>query len=200
MDIINTFKILLIGDMGVGKTSIISKYVDDRFNSYHLSTIGIDFKTKYLKVNNQKYKLQIWDTAGQERFRTITSSYYRGAHGIIIIFDSSIEDGFKNVSDWLENLDRYLTNRNPIKFLVSNKCDKKSKVNLTEIKKFATDHDLNFYQTSTKTGEGLHRMFSDLTAKMKDNKGYNKDNKDNDNVTLTQNDKRNKFCKFFKCN
>ena len=91
------FKLLLIGDSGVGKTCILFRFSDDMFNTTFISTIGIDFKLKTIHLNGKLIKLQIWDTAGQERFRTITSTYYRGTHGVIVVYDVACGDSFANV-------------------------------------------------------------------------------------------------------
>ena len=97
-------KVLLIGDSGVGKSCILLRYSDDSFSSSYVTTIGIDFKMKRLKVNDVDLKLQIWDTAGQERFRTITYSFYRRADGIIISYDVTDEKSFKSIENWVESI------------------------------------------------------------------------------------------------
>ena len=104
------FKILLIGDAGVGKSTMLLKFVDDIFTTSYLSTIGVDFKIKTIELDNKIIKLQIWDTAGQERFRTITSSYYRGAYGIFVVFDLTQLDTFTNVQMWLNEIEKYSHN------------------------------------------------------------------------------------------
>ena len=91
------FKLLLIGDSGVGKSSLLLRFADSTFNQHHTTTIGVDFKIRTLCINGERIKLQIWDTAGQERFRTITSTYYRGTHGVIVVYDVASGDSFANV-------------------------------------------------------------------------------------------------------
>ena len=98
-------KLLLIGDSGVGKSCILLRYSDDSFTSSYITTIGIDFKIKNLVIDNSKAKLQIWDTAGQERFRTITTAYYRGAMGILVVYDVTNLDSFQSVRNWLKQID-----------------------------------------------------------------------------------------------
>ena len=120
------FKLLVIGDSGVGKSCILLRFSDDVFTDNFISTIGVDFKIKKLDINGQQVKMQIWDTAGQERFRTITSSYYRGAHGIIIVYDITNKESFDHVERWLNEIKTFAGD-NVEKVLVGNKCDLESK-------------------------------------------------------------------------
>ncbi|KAG5248435.1 ras-related protein [Salix suchowensis] len=116
------FKLLLIGDSSVGKSCLLLRFADDSYVDSYISTIGVDFKIRTVEQDGKTIKLQIWDTAGQERFRTITSSYYRGAHGIIIVYDVTEMESFNNVKQWLHEIDRY-ANDSVCKLLVGNKCD-----------------------------------------------------------------------------
>merc|ERR1712205_299380 len=120
------FKLLLIGDSGVGKSCLLLRFADDTYTESYISTIGVDFKIRTIELDGKTIKLQIRDTAGQERFRTITSSYYRGAHGIIVVFDVTDQESFNNVKQWLQEIDRYAC-ANVKKLLVNNKCDLASK-------------------------------------------------------------------------
>ncbi|XP_039821722.1 ras-related protein RABC1-like isoform X2 [Panicum virgatum] len=118
------FKLLLIGDSGVGKSSLLLRFTADSFEDLS-PTIGVDFKVKMVNIGGKKLKLAIWDTAGQERFRTLTSSYYRGAQGIIMVYDVTRRETFTNLSDiWAKEIDLYSTNQDCIKMLVGNKVDK----------------------------------------------------------------------------
>ena len=114
------WKILLIGDAGVGKSSILLRFTDDHFEEQMASTIGVDFRVKTMTLGGKTSKLTIWDTAGQERFRTLTSSYYRGCHGIILVFDVNERPTFEHLSHWLEELDMYATTQHPAMLLVGN--------------------------------------------------------------------------------
>ncbi|XP_071490630.1 ras-related protein Rab-10-like isoform X2 [Diadema antillarum] len=120
------FKLLLIGDSGVGKTCLLFRFSDDTFSTTFISTIGIDFKIKTVELNGKKIKLQIWDTAGQERFHTITTSYYRGAMGIMLVYDITQEKTFDNIAKWLRNIQEH-ANEDVEKMLLGNKCDMEDK-------------------------------------------------------------------------
>ena len=117
-----TFKIVMIGDSGVGKSCILLRFADDKFNENFYATIGVDFRFKNVMVDDKSVKLQIWDTAGQERFKTITSAYYRGADGIIIVYDITDRNSFAHIKDWLDDVNKY-TDNNPLKIIVGNKID-----------------------------------------------------------------------------
>ena len=132
------FKLLLIGDSGVGKSCLLLRFADDTYTESYISTIGVDFKIRTIELDGKTIKLQIWDTAGQERFRTITSSYYRGAHGIIVVYDVTDIESFNNVKQWLHEIDRYACD-NVNKLLVGNKCDltQKKAVEYQTAKEFA---------------------------------------------------------------
>ena len=107
---------------GVGKSCLLLRYSDDSFTSSFITTIGIDFKIKSILINESKVKLQIWDTAGQERFRTITTAYYRGAMGILLVYDVTDETSFSNVRNWMRQIDQNAA-ENVNRLLIGNKCD-----------------------------------------------------------------------------
>lgn len=165
------FKLLLIGDSGVGKSCLLLRFADDTYTESYISTIGVDFKIRTIELDGKTVKLQIWDTAGQERFRTITSSYYRGAHGIIIVYDITDRESFENVKQWLSEIDRYAC-ENVNKLLVGNKSDMDSKrqVEYEEAKAFADEHGLPFLETSAKDAtnveKAFHQMASDIKNRM----------------------------------
>ena len=114
------FKLVLIGDTGVGKSCLLLRFADDAFTESYISTIGVDFRFRTVKIENKTFKLQIWDTAGQERFRTITSAYYRGADGIIMVYDVTDRESFDHIQDWLHEVNRYAT-EGTCKLLIGNK-------------------------------------------------------------------------------
>ena len=113
-------------ELGVGKSCLLSRFADDTFTDTYVSTIGIDFKIRTVDLDGKTIKLQIWDTAGQKQFKTIMTSYYRGAHGIIIVYDTTDTESFDNVRQWLFEIDRE-ANESVCKLLVGNKCDIKNR-------------------------------------------------------------------------
>uniref|UniRef100_A0A0D3FDS1 Uncharacterized protein n=3 Tax=Oryza TaxID=4527 RepID=A0A0D3FDS1_9ORYZ len=154
-----SFKILLIGDSAVGKSSLLVSFVSaSHIDDEIAPTIGVDFKIKFLTVNGKKLKLTIWDTAGQERFRGITSSYYRGAHGIILVYDVTKRESFTNLADvWAKEIELHSTNKECIKMLVGNKVDKNEERMVTreEGLAFAQESGCLFLESSAKTRENI---------------------------------------------
>lgn len=166
------FKLLLIGDSGVGKSCLLLRFADDTYTESYISTIGVDFKIRTIDLDGKTIKLQIWDTAGQERFRTITSSYYRGAHGIIIVYDVTDQESFTNVKQWLQEIDRYAST-NVSKLLVGNKCDLTNKkvVDFTTAKEYADQLQVPFLETSAKNATNVEQAFMTMAAEIKKNMG-----------------------------
>ena len=162
------FKLVIIGDSGVGKSCLLLRFADDTFTENYYSTIGVDFRFKCLEIGERKCKLQIWDTAGQERFKTVTSAYYRGADGIIIVFDQTDRESYNNVKNWIEDISRYSTD-DPVKIIIANKDDvtndKKtvSNLDITELEKKT---GLEIIKTSAKTGDKVTYAFEKLTQKL----------------------------------
>eukprot|EP01100_Stratorugosa_tubuloviscum_P007242 TRINITY_DN302_c3_g1_i1.p1 TRINITY_DN302_c3_g1~~TRINITY_DN302_c3_g1_i1.p1 ORF type:complete len:196 (-),score=59.72 TRINITY_DN302_c3_g1_i1:77-664(-) len=161
------FKLLFIGDSGVGKSCLLIRFTDDSYTESYISTIGVDFKIKTLTIDGKTIKLQIWDTSGQERFRTITSSYYRGAHGIIIVFDLTDRVSFRNVLQWLSEVDRH-ANENICKMLAGNKCDLSNKIVITdeEVNEFTSAHEIDYIQCSAKNSTNVEQLFIQLAQKI----------------------------------
>ncbi|KQK08318.1 ras-related protein RIC1 [Brachypodium distachyon] len=162
------FKLLLIGDSGVGKSCLLLRFADDSYLESYISTIGVDFKIRTVEQDGKTIKLQIWDTAGQERFRTITSSYYRGAHGIIVVYDVTDQESFNNVKQWLNEIDRYAS-ENVNKLLVGNKCDlAESRVVSYEAGKALADEiGIPFLETSAKDATNVEKAFMTMAAEIK---------------------------------
>ncbi|CAH8496902.1 unnamed protein product [Schistosoma turkestanicum] len=157
-------KLLLIGDMNVGKSSLLFRYTDDGFSDTYMSTIGVDFKVKSVTIGNTRVKLQIWDTAGQERFRTITSTYYRGAHGIIIVYDVNDVKTFCNVEKWLQEAQTY-ADEGVARILVGNKNEDEElkTVSPCDAQRLAAKNSCFFIETSAKRDENVDQMFDIIT-------------------------------------
>ncbi|KAG0587013.1 hypothetical protein KC19_2G134400 [Ceratodon purpureus] len=168
-DFDHLFKVLLIGNSGVGKSSLLLRFTAGKFDDMS-PTIGVDFKVKMLSLQGKRLKLTIWDTAGQERFRTLTSSYYRGAQGIILVYDVTRRATFTDLSDvWLKEVDRFSTNRDCIKMLIGNKVDLEESERVVTKKEgiaFARQHGCLFLEASAKTSINVQRCFEELVHKI----------------------------------
>lgn len=162
-------KVVLIGDSGVGKSSILLRYTDDRFSDHQPTTIGVDFKTKYETVQGKRLKVALWDTAGQERFRTLTTTYYRGAQGAILVFDVTRQDTFTNLNTWLEQLESADTSRGTVKLLIGNKVDLPNRVvSFEEAELLAKSKGMIYIETSAKTKKGISETFEEMIHKIVD--------------------------------
>ena len=161
------FKLLLIGDSGTGKSSILNRYVDDSYSENYISTIGVDFKIKTVEYGDKVIKLQIWDTAGQERFRSITSTYYRNANGVLIVCDLSNPETFDSVPIWLEDVSE--VNGAFQTILVGNKCDLQQTISQNDINALSTQYNLDYVACSAKKDINIEKVFNILIEKvMKD--------------------------------
>ena len=161
------FKLLLIGNSSVGKSSLLFRFVENVWDDSFVPTIGVDFKLKTLEVNGKIVKLQIWDTAGQERFKNITASYYRGGNGVLVVYDITDRDSFENLNSWLIEIEKN-ANKNVYKLLIGNKCDleDKRKVTYQEGKDFATSNGMQFIETSAKADTKVKEAFELLTQEI----------------------------------
>lgn len=162
------FKLLLIGDSGVGKTSVLFRFSEDAFNTTFISTIGIDFKIRTIELDGKKIKLQIWDTAGQERFRTITTAYYRGAMGIMLVYDITNEKSFENIKNWIRNIEENAS-ADVEKMLLGNKCELNDKRQVTKEKgeQLAIEYGIKFIETSAKASIHVEDAFFILARDIK---------------------------------
>lgn len=164
------FKLLLIGDSGVGKSSLLLRFTSNTFDNLP-PTVGVDFRLKKMTVEGKRVKLAIWDTAGQERFRTLTSAYYRGAQGVILVYDVTRRETFTNLSDvWLKELDLYSTYQDCIKMVVGNKVDKENErvVSKQEGINFARQHKCIYLECSAKARINVEHCFEELVFKILD--------------------------------
>jgi len=182
------FKLLLIGDSGVGKSCLLLRFADDTYTESYISTIGVDFKIRTIEISGKSIKLQIWDTAGQERFRTITSSYYRGAHGIIVVYDVTDQASFSNVKQWLQEIDRYAC-ENVNKLLVGNKCDLTTKkvVDYNTAKEFADGLGIPFLETSAKNSTNVEDAFVTMATEIQKRVSTNGTANDKQGTTVVVN-------------
>ncbi|KAH8371296.1 hypothetical protein KR093_006827 [Drosophila rubida] len=158
------FKLLIIGNSSVGKTSFLFRYADDSFTSAFVSTVGIDFKVKTVFRHDKRVKLQIWDTAGQERYRTITTAYYRGAMGFILMYDVTNEDSFNSVQDWVTQIKTYSWDNAQV-ILVGNKCDMEDQrvISFERGRQLADQLGVEFFETSAKENVNV-KVSCDQTA------------------------------------
>ncbi|XP_043940541.1 ras-related protein Rab-3D [Protopterus annectens] len=159
------FKLLIIGNSSVGKTSFLFRYADDSFTSAFVSTVGIDFKVKTVCRNEKRIKLQIWDTAGQERYRTITTAYYRGAMGFLLMYDITNQDSFHAVQDWATQIKTYSWDNAQV-ILVGNKCDLEDDrvVPAEEGKRLGVELGFDFFEASAKDNINVKQTFEHLVG------------------------------------
>eukprot|EP00028_Trichosphaerium_sp_Am-I-7-wt_P000763 CAMPEP_0168522382 /NCGR_PEP_ID=MMETSP0405-20121227/9315_1 /TAXON_ID=498012 /ORGANISM="Trichosphaerium sp, Strain Am-I-7 wt" /LENGTH=206 /DNA_ID=CAMNT_0008543975 /DNA_START=19 /DNA_END=639 /DNA_ORIENTATION=+ len=154
------FKYIIVGDTAVGKSCLLLQFTDKRFQPQHDLTIGVEFGSRTITIDNKQIKLQIWDTAGQEKFRSITRSYYRGAAGALLVYDITRRETFEHVSSWLEDCRKY-SNGNIVIMLIGNKVDLENNRQVTyeEGEEFAKKHGLYFLETSAKTAQNVDESF-----------------------------------------
>lgn len=180
------FKIVLIGDSGVGKSSLLSRFSRNEFNEDLKATIGVDFSTKYIKSNDKNIKLQIWDTAGQERYRAVANAYYRGAVGALILYDISKRVSFININKWLGEIKNVQNENNLVIFLIGSKCDLYDlrDVSTEEGIEFAKNNELFFMETSSKSNHNIELVFETMVNMIiEKNKEFQTIEKDEDNLT-----------------
>ncbi|KAI3381281.1 hypothetical protein SNEBB_010105 [Seison nebaliae] len=160
------FKLLIIGDSGVGKSSLLIRYAEDTFVQNYITTIGVDFRIKSLDINGERIKLQIWDTAGQERFRTITTTYYRGTYGVIVVYDITDPESFVHVENWVEEIKRNCEDVPCI--LIGNKLDMESDrvVKTQDGERLAQQYQMDFLEASALNNMNVGKIFEVLAKKI----------------------------------
>ena len=162
------YKVLLLGDTTVGKTCFLMKYTDKTFQDIHMATIGLDYRLKTMTLKSGKdIKLQIWDIAGQDRFRAITKNYYKGSHGIILIYDVTNLQTFENVKNWVSQIREEAAN-NVVIYIAANKIDMEAerKVSQKEGESLAQELGFPFMETSAKSGININETFEDLVERI----------------------------------
>ncbi len=166
------FKLVVVGDSGVGKSSIMMRFSEDAFSESYISTIGVDFKLRTIELHKKRVRLQIWDTAGQERFRTITSAYYRGADGILLVYDVTDMTSFEHVDEWMAEVDKFtsLCNPRPVKILLGNKGDLETdrQVERKAAETYAAKLGIPFFETSAKTNTYVDIAFYQVAESLLD--------------------------------
>ena len=157
------FKILLLGDSGVGKSSLLLRYTKNQFSADMRSTIGVEFGVKFIKIDNLQLKVQIWDTAGMERYRSITSAYYKGAKGVIVVYDICRKVSFDNIDKWIDDF-KSKADEDAVILIIGNKSDLQDKreVNTEEVKLKAEKNKMAFMETSAKNNENVSKAFLQL--------------------------------------
>jgi len=201
------FKIVLVGNAGVGKTCLVRRFTQGVFPGGQGATIGVDFMIKTLLINGVKVKLQIWDTAGQERFRSITQSYYRSAHCLMLVYDISSQPSFDSLSQWCRDIEQYAGssgngNRSVLKVLVGNKCDKEREIPLHIAEQSALNNEFDlFMETSALQADNVEKLFYEiadvLVQKRNTSNGNSLVNHSPSNVSIDQNQKPQYTC--FSC-
>jgi Ras-related protein Rab-1A len=155
-----TYKLIIIGDLGVGKTCLVKRYVDGEHTYDYTSTIGVDFLTKSVEIDKKQYKLNMWDTTGQERFQSITTSFYRDTNCVLLVFDLNDAQSFTALKYYMERIRNFCNENTPV-FLVGNKCDLENKVSKNNINLFIEENNIKGYvSTSSKNNTGVNDIFS----------------------------------------
>ena len=160
-------KIMLIGDSNVGKTSILKRFCKNIFSTSYISTVGIDFENKYIKIGKQTKNLQIWDTAGQERYKVLSRNYYNNSDAFMIVYDITNLKSFESVTNWIEQI-KENASENVKSILIGNKSDLevKRKIKTEEGKNLAKKNNINFYETSAQNGSNIEKAISDLVKEV----------------------------------
>ena len=184
--------LLLLGDSSVGKSALLLRFAENNFAESFIATIGIDFKIKTIKMDNKVVKLQIWDTAGQEKFRTITSAYYRGAMGILLVYDITDNKSFLNVNAWMKRIQKYAAEE-VIMVLAGNKTDLTNQRVITtqQGQEVANSYHINFFETSAKLNTNVEEAFLTLSQQVLE-KWADKSKAENDDKGLTLNEENTK--------
>ena len=162
------YKLILVGDASVGKTNLLTKYVDNKYFPNNISTIGIEFKNKIIELNDgRKIRLQIWDTSGQEKFKALTKNYFRGCNGVLFVFDVTNQSSFDNIPLWI-NLYNEVNDENSIKILIGNKIDLDRVVDEKVARIFAEKHGLKYYEISAKDNKDqtINNMFDEIVKSL----------------------------------
>jgi small GTP-binding protein len=165
-----SLKIIIVGDSGVGKSCFLLRYVRDTFDEDSQPTLGVEFLTKIIQTSAHRIQLQLWDTAGQELFRSVTSGYYRGSAGAIVVFDLTSRDSFESVGRWIQDIHE-VARGDVVTVLVGNKSDlaDQRKVPIEDAEAYAREHNLAYLETSARTGAGISKVFETVVEPIEKN-------------------------------
>ena len=189
-------QLLIIGDSTVGKTSMLSRYVEDKFNSQFLATAGIDFFTKDEIFNNKKVRIKVWDTAGQERYKSLTNAFFRNAQGVILVYDVNKAETFENLKYWLQSINSNLGEKTEIKkIIIGNKIDLQREVSKEEAEAFAEQNKVNYFETSAKLNQGISESIRYLAEEILKDILHPPKNKDSLRLTIKLNNTKTNSCK-----
>ena len=199
--------LLIIGDATVGKTCILRRFAHDKFTSNYISTVGIDFFTKDVILDDKKIHIKIWDTAGQERYRSLTQGFFRKAEGIIIVYDITNEKSFNNLKFWIESIESNANSQSSKipAIIVGNKIDiLERKVDKTSAESFAKNKQYKYFEVSTKSGinidESIKFLIKNVLEEKKENEEKNEEKKGDKNIEIKKNDNNNdKIAQIKKC-
>lgn len=189
-------QLLIIGDSTVGKTSMLTRYVEDKFNSQFLATAGIDFFTKDEIFNNKKVRIKVWDTAGQERYKSLTNAFFRNAQGVILVYDVNKAESFENLKYWLQSINLNLGEKTEIKkIIIGNKIDLQREVSKEEAETFAKENNVKYFEASAKMNKGISESIRYLAEEILRDKIHPPKNKDSLRITIRQNEGASSGCK-----
>ena len=197
----NLVKLLIIGNSGVGKTSLLERFTENQFSENYIYTIGVDFKVRnILCEQGQRIKIQIWDTAGQERFRIFTNSYFREAHGVVIVYDMTDWISFNAINNWIKDITRFSGEKQLIKILIGNKNDQIGQyaVHWKVAKELAAEYGMTFVEASAKTGSNVEYAFllitSQILMRLSIQNNYSQLTKSSIRLNCKENKREENFC------
>ena len=161
-----SLKVVVVGDSGVGKTCLLIRFIRDLWDEDSQPTLGVEFMTKIVQTEKHRIQLQLWDTAGQELFRSVTRGYYRGSAGALLVFDLTNRDSFENINRWLQDV-KDVARSDVVTLLIGNKsdlCADKRQVTKEEAEEFAKQHNMQYFETSAKTGDEIANAINACVA------------------------------------